>query len=59
MCAVQLLRDRERAGYMMLMLGFTYTTDQLAMASSVCWGYDHVFGREDGPVLRWANRVLG
>ena len=37
----------------MFMLGLSETTDQLAMANSVCW-YGHVLRREDGHVLRRA-----
>ena len=32
-------------------MGLVETTDQLAMANSVCW-YGHVLKKEDGHVLR-------
>ena len=47
------LKDRQRSTDLMLMLGFSETMDQLAMANSVCW-YGYVLRREDGHVLRLA-----
>ena len=47
------LKDRKRSKDLMLVLGLSETTDQLAMANSVCW-YGHVLRREDGHVLSMA-----
>ena len=52
MCGVQ-LKDRKRSTDLMLMLDLKETVDQLAISNSVRW-YGHVFGREDGYVLRRA-----
>ena len=48
MCGVQ-IKDRKRSKD--LMLGLNESSDQLAMANSVCW-YGHVLRRENGYVLR-------
>ena len=50
MCGVQ-LKDRKRSTDLMIMLGLSETTDQLAIANSVRW-YCHVLRRENGHVLR-------
>ena len=44
--------SKKRSTDFMLMLGFTETMDQLAMANSL---YDHVLWREDSHVLRRAS----
>ena len=52
MCGIQ-LNDIKRSTDLMLMLGLNETTDQLAMANSVCW-YGHVLRREDSHDMRRA-----
>ena len=52
MCGVP-LKDRKRITDLMIMLEFSETIDQLAMANSVCW-YGHMLRREDGHILRRA-----
>ena len=52
MCGVQ-LKDRKRSTDLMFMLGLKETTDQLAIANSVCL-HGHVLRREDCHILRRA-----
>ena len=52
MCGVQ-FRDKKCSTDLMLMLGFSETICQLAMANSVSW-HGHMLRIEDGHVLRKA-----
>ena len=52
MCGAQ-LRNKKISTDLMFMLGLKETTDQLAMANSVCW-YGHKLRRDDGHILRRA-----